>query len=182
MRDWLYAEEDGGELARAKWTDGLTWNAPLGTAPHSRDHERREGRRRRVIGLVATNYFGTTNVNGMVEIRDLLPGPYAVRIIDPRVAELGIGLPTTLRFRAARDTTVLATLIVPTTESSIAGRCVANHQWTVGDSLFTIGRVLTRDGKPVTNAKVAFATRADSRSTDWQWSSRVLHDRHGRDV
>jgi hypothetical protein len=169
LRSWLYAEEDGGELARATWSDGLTWHAPLGAL---RVHAiTKDGRAAvgAVIGLVATHYFGTVGTNGMVEIKDLLPGPYAVRIVDPRIAALGIGLPTALTFRAARDTTTTATLVVPTTESSIADRCVANHQWTVGDSVFTIGRVVKPDGKPVNDAKVTFATRPDS-GQQWQWN------------
>jgi hypothetical protein len=167
VRDWLYAEEDGGELARAAWPDGLTWRAPLGAL---RVHAiTKEGKAAvgAVIALVATQYFGTVGADGMLEIKDLLPGPYAVRVIDPRIAALGIGLPTPLKFRAARDTTTIATLVVPTTESSIADRCVVNHQWTAGDSLFTIGRVVTPDGKPVNDAKVTFATRPDS-SEQWE--------------
>jgi Carboxypeptidase regulatory-like domain len=170
VRDRLYAEEDGGELARAAWPDGLTWRAPLGALRvHAimKDGKAAVGA---VIGLVATHYYGTVGTNGMVEIKDLLPGPYAVRIIDPRIATLGIGLPTPLKFRAARDTTTTATLVVPTTESSIADRCVANHQWTAGDSVFTIGRVVKPDGKPVNDAKVTFATRPDS-GQQWQWNN-----------
>lgn len=169
-RDWLYAEEDGGELARATWPDGLTWKAPLGALrvhAITKDGKAAAGA---VIALLATQYYGTVGANGMLEIKDLLPGPYAVRIVDPRIAELGIGLPTPLKFRAARDTTTIATLVVPTTESSIADRCVANHKWTVGDSLFTIGRVVTPDGKPVNEAKVTFATWSPVVG-EWQWNS-----------
>src|ERR1035437_10011802 len=160
LRDWLFAEEDGGELARAQWPDGLKWNAPLGSLrlrAVRRDGKPAAGT---IISLVATHYFGTADDRGMVEIKELLPGPYTVRVIDPRIAELGVGLPTALRFVAARDTTSVATLTVQTTESMIADRCVVNHQWAVGDSSFTMGRVVTPDGKPVNDAKVTFATRA----------------------
>ena len=170
VRDWLYAEEDGGELARASWPDGLTWKAPLGVLRvHAITKERRAAVGA-VIALVATQYFGTVGADGMLEIKDLVPGPYAVRVIDPRIAALGIGLPTPLKFRAARDTTTIATLVVPTTESSIADRCVANHQWTVGDSVFTIGRVVKPDGKPVNDAKVTFATKSMVDERVWQWN------------
>jgi hypothetical protein len=158
LHDWLYAEEDGGELARATWLDGLTWHAPLGTLrlhAITKDGKSVPGV---VLSLVATGYFGTTDVNGVLEIRDLLPGPYAVRIVDPRIAALGVGLPTPLKFRAARDTTALASVVVQNAESYLADRCVANHHWTVGDSLFTIGRVVTPNGKPVNGAKVTFSS------------------------
>ncbi|HEX7546342.1 MAG TPA: hypothetical protein VF368_06415 [Gemmatimonadaceae bacterium] len=167
LRDWLFAEEDGGELARAQWPDGLKWKAPLGSLRLRAVRKDGKPAAGTIIGLVATHYFGTADDRGMVEINELLPGPYTVRVIDPRIAELGVGLPTALRFVAARDTTSVATLTVPTTESMIADRCVVNHQWAVGDSLFTMGRVVTPDGKPVNDAKVTFATRAGT-GQPWQ--------------
>ena len=45
------------------------------------------------VSLFPSYYFGTTDSTGTVEIKDLLPGPYAVTIGDPRLAELGIGVP-----------------------------------------------------------------------------------------
>jgi hypothetical protein len=160
FRDWLYAEEDGGELARAVWPDGLEWKASLGALrlrAIKKDGKPAVGT---VIGLVATHYYGTADANGIVEIKELLPGPYTVRVIDPRIAELGVGLPTALKFVASRDTTAVATLTVPTAESMIADRCVANHQWMAGDSLFTMGRVVTPDGKAVSDVKVSFSVAA----------------------
>jgi hypothetical protein len=177
----LYAEEEGGELARASWPDGLTWAAPLGTLhlhAITRDHKPATGA---VIALVATPFFATVDANGIAQIRDLLPGEYAVRVIDARIAGLGIGLPTPLRFRAAPDSTALATLIVPTTESWVADRCVADHDWTVGDSVFTIGRVVAPNGGQVNDLKVTFATRpkGSPRDAPWQWSP--LHFTTGTD-
>jgi hypothetical protein len=167
QRDWWYAEEDGGELARAVWPDGLEWKEPLGALRLRAVTKDKKPAAGIVIGLVATHYFGTTDALGMVEIKELLPGPYAVRVIDPRIAELGIGWPTALTFVSTRDTTSVATLIVQTTESRIADRCVANHQWTVGDSLFTIGRVVTPDGKPVRDVKVNFSVKSKDFSDTW---------------
>lgn len=163
--DWIYAEEDGGELARANWTDGLEWKASLGALRlHAITNDKKPATGT-VLSLVATHYYGTADANGMVEIKELLPGPYSVRVIDPRIAELGIGWPTSVNFIAKRDTTSFATLIVPTTESRIADQCVVNHQWTVGDSLFTIGRVVTPDGSPVNDARVDFFVK----SSTGQW-------------
>jgi hypothetical protein len=166
-RDWLYAEEDGGELERAAWPDGLEWKAQLGALrvrAVKKDGKPAVGT---ILSLVATHYYGTADERGIVEIKDLIPGPYQVRVIDPRIAELGIGLPTKLRFTAARDTTSLATLTVPTAESMIADRCVANHVWTVGDSLFTMGRVVTPDGKPVQHMRVNYSVQANIAGDLW---------------
>lgn len=166
-RDWLYAEEDGGELERATWPDGLDWKAPLGTLrvrALKKDGTPAVGT---ILSLVATQYFGAADERGIVEIKDLIPGPYQVRVIDPRIAELGVGLPTPLRFTAARDTTSLATLTVPTAESMIADRCVAHHVWEYGDSLFTMGRVVTPDGKPVNDVRVHFAAQSNAYGEEW---------------
>jgi hypothetical protein len=159
-QDWVYAEEDGGELARASWPDGLTWRAQLGSVRIHAITQDKKPAVGTVIGLVATHYFGTADANGIVEINELLPGPYTVRVIDPRIAELGVGWPTPINFVAKRDTTSIATLIAPTTESRIADKCVANHHWTVGDSLFTIGRILSPDGKGVGGARIDFFTKS----------------------
>ncbi|HEY2849893.1 MAG TPA: hypothetical protein VGI97_08455, partial [Gemmatimonadaceae bacterium] len=168
----LYAEEEGGELASAWWPDGFTWKAPLGALrlhALTRDHKPAVGT---VIALVATPFFSTVGEGGYAEIKDLLPGEYAVRIVDPRIAELGMGLPTALKFRAAPDSTAVTTLTVPTTESSIADQCVADHRWTAGDSVFTMGRVVAPNGGLVNDLKVTYATRpkGSARDAAWQWS------------
>ena len=177
----LYAEEEGGELASANWPDGVTWKAPLGTLrvhALTKDHKPAPGA---VIALVATPFFSTVDASGVAVITGLLPGEYSVRVVDPRIAELGIGLPTPLTFRAAPDSTALATLIVPTTEGSIADRCVANHQWAVGDSVFTMGRVVAPNGGRVNDLNVTFATRpkGSPRDAAWQWSA--VHFKTGTD-
>jgi len=173
-RDWLFAEEDGGELARAAWSDGFEWKASLGALrvrAMKKDGKPAPGT---VLSLLATHYYGTADANGAVEIKELLPGPYAVRVIDPRIAELGVGLPTKLRFTASRDTTSVATLTVPTAESMIADRCVANHQWEFGDSLFTMGRVVTLEGKPVNNAHVSFYVQSKDAEARWVQSPKYF--------
>jgi hypothetical protein len=159
-RLWLYADETGGELASARWRDGTEWKAPLGALRiQATNHEGRPAAGA-VIALAATHYFGAADARGQVEIRDLLPGPYVVRVIDPQVAVLGIGLPTSLRFVAARDTTTLARLLVPTAKEFAIERCSAAGQKTSRGGAFAIlGRVVTRKGEPVKGAKVSVATR-----------------------
>jgi hypothetical protein len=174
LRERFYADEWGGELARATWRDGLTWKAALGALrlhAITADGKPAVGT---VIALTATRSFATTDSNGFAKIPDLLPGPYGVRIIDPRVVPLGIGLPTPLRFVAARDSTTLATIVVPTAESFVADRCVAAHKpkSIPAGSFFVLGRVVTPDGLPVKDAEVSFTTDLGTLSGDsapWQW-------------
>jgi hypothetical protein len=155
-RDHLYAEETGGELARATWPDGLVWNAPLGAVRLQATTAAARPATGSIVALVATPYFGVVDSTGRVAIDALIPGPYAVRIVDPRIAVLGAGVPTTLKFTAVRDSTITAVLRVPTAEEMIAERCLAVREWTVGASVFVFGKVVSPDGKPVSNASVKF--------------------------
>jgi hypothetical protein len=158
IRDRLYAEDQGGELAQAEWRNGATWDASLGAVEIRATTRAGKAATGSVIALVASPYFGVTDATGTAKLQKLVPGPYAVRIVDPRIAELGIGLPTPVKFTAIRDSTVVARLTVPTAEDFIAERCVAAHQWTAGDSVFVLGRVVKPDGTPVANARVEFAS------------------------
>lgn len=160
LHDHLRASVTGGELARASWPDGLVWRAPLGTLRVHAVTARGQPAVGSIVELVATPYFGVVDSTGTAEITGLLPGPYAVRIVDPRFAELGIGVPTPLKFTAFRDSTTTKTLKVPTAEDFIAARCIAAHQWTPEDSVFVFGRVVTPDGQPVSNVTVGFSSGA----------------------
>ncbi len=175
FKNWLYADETGGELARVSWPDGTEWKASLGALrvqAQNRDGTPAAGV---VIALAATDYFGITDANGTAEIKGLLPGPYAVRVIDPRVAALGIGLSTPLKFNATRDTTTVAKLTVSTAELFVADRCVSSHQvkTVAPGSSFVLGRAIMPDGSAVVGATVSFAIRPkgnDSNSAvPWQW-------------
>ena len=158
--------EDGGELARATWPHGLAWTASLGAL-----------RVRAVttsglpmsgigVSLFPSYYSGTTDSTGTVEIKDLLPGPYDVTIADPRLAELGIGIPAHFSFTAKRDSTIVTTIRVPATDLFVGDRCAASPRAARGDSVSLVGRVLTQDGKPVSDAKVTFAARDRGA---WAW-------------
>jgi Carboxypeptidase regulatory-like domain len=154
-----YAQERGGELARVKWRDGVEWTAPLGVLHLRVLTAAGNPATGTVIALDGTPYSGTVDSAGFIRIEDLVPGPYFVRIADPRLLPLGIGVPTPLKINALRDSTINATLKVPATEAFVGGRCAMSHQHTAGDSVFLIGRVLTSDGRPVPDATITFATQ-----------------------
>jgi hypothetical protein len=153
----FYATEIGGELAEAAWPDGYTWAAPLGTLRlHAVTHEGMpaEGR---VVRLDGTDYQGTTDSNGFLELRRLLPGPYSASIVEPRLAVLGVTVATPLRLVAARDSTIESRLEVETAEDFVARRCVADREQrrtadTTG-SAWLLGQVVSADGKPAAGAR-----------------------------
>ena len=176
-RNELSAIEIGGELARATWPDGQTWHAALGTLRvHAVTHSGQPAAGT-VVVLPDTHYRGTTDANGDLEIVDLAPGPYSLDVIDSTVFQLGVGIPTRTRFTAARDVAFNTTLLVPTGEDYVVSRCSAAHQSSVGDSVFILGRVLTSDGEPVGDAKVAFSTQTAS----GEWTPTAARAKTGAD-
>ena len=160
--------EVGGELARATWTNAGAWTAPLGAVRIRLVTNSGAPRPGVGVSLFPSYYFGTTDADGTVEIKDLLPGPYAVTIGDPRLAELGIGAPAHFSFTAARDSTVNATIKIPSTDALIRDHRPDPRHLTARDSALIVGRVVSQDGSPVAGARVTFAAR---HGDSWEWRS-----------
>jgi hypothetical protein len=144
--------EIGGEIARATWPDGSSWNAPLGTVRlHVVDHQGRPATAA-AVQLIDTDYPVAMDSSGNVELSGLLPGPYIATVRDPRLVSLGIPAPTaTLHFTAARDSTKEALLEVETADDFARRRCGADMS--AGSRAWILGRVVTPDGQPVRDAR-----------------------------
>jgi hypothetical protein len=156
----VYDMEVSGELARAEWPDGVTWQGRLGTlhlrALHG-DGTPAAGTRVRLIG---TDYTGIVDSVGSVEITDLIPGPYTASLVEPQLAEIGIANSGGYGFMAARATTNLARVAVLPAQEYVDQRCGAATVGigeTIGTSTSSaalLGRVTSSvDGKPVANAR-----------------------------
>lgn len=156
VHDGLSAIEIGGELVSATWPDGRTWHDSLGTLRVHATSIASHPAANAVVELPFTHYRATVDDHGDITIPDLAPGPYSVQVIDPRLSELGFAIPTALKFVASRAATFRTSLHVPTAEEFVTSRCMAAHQWTVGDSVLIVGRVLTSEGEPVSHADVTF--------------------------
>ena len=177
LRDFLFATENGGEVANASWPDGRTWRASLGALRVRAVTSTGRPAIGAAVFLPGTPYHGASDSSGTILIGELLPGPYSLRIRDARIAELGISLPTPISFVAARDSTHRTTLKVPTAEEYVAGMCLRDHQWRVNDSTFILGRIVTPAGKSVDDAKVSFATQMDNGQWNWlRWYYRTGTD------
>jgi hypothetical protein len=161
-RDRLFVTETGGELESARWPDGRMWHASLGTLHVSAATISGKAAAGTVIALPGTHYRATTDSAGEAVITDLLPGPYSVEIVDPRLAPIGLWIPAQVSFLAARDSTVRETLKIPSAEDWVISKCMSVRQWEVGDSVFILGRVLTTSGRPVADTKVNFAIQVSS--------------------
>jgi hypothetical protein len=141
----------GGELARAEWPSGEVWKAPLGALrlrAVTKGGTPAAGAR---IQLLDTDYEATADSTGSVVLQSLLPGPYAVAVADPRLVQLALPLTTSLTFVSERDSTVVAQLGVETAEDFVRNRCVKDGPLSGGG--WILGRVMTRDGKPVDGAR-----------------------------
>jgi len=143
--------EGGGELASVRWPDGHTWRAPLG-ALRSRVTDR-GGRpmSHTKVRLKGTDYSATTDSSGVVDIRELLPGPYDVEIIDSALATIDIPIATAIRFEAERDVTFTEPLAASSAVDQVTKMCKDDGAWTTG-SVLLIARVFGADNQPVSGA------------------------------
>jgi len=145
-------QEIGGEIARATWPDGYTWQAPLGTIRLRAV----DGQGRPASGSVQlldnTDYQATTDLTGTFVLSDLLPGPYTASVRDPRLAALDVPSTTTVRLQAVRDSTVDARVVVESADDYVIKRCGYESGIIAGRGRL-LGRVLRADGSPASEAR-----------------------------
>ena len=89
-----------------------------------------------------------------------MPGPYAVSLVDPDLAAIGITVPTELEFVAARRWAILTRLPVRDARQYVADLCRTGGPDGSGqrsdassDGAWVVGRVVTPDGRAVDGAK-----------------------------
>ena len=171
MQDSFYPAENGAEVSHAVWRNGLRWDARLGTVSI---HATTGGRPATgtVLQLANSLYRGTTDTSGTLRIIGLLPGPYALKVRDPRLTGLGISLPTSAKFTAERDSIVRLPLDVPTVEDFVVSLCRTNGKWTATDSTYLLGRVVDKHDNPVADVRVTFAVRQGK--GEWVWDKKTL--------
>jgi hypothetical protein len=146
--------ESGGEVARARWADGRTWSAPLGTLTGivTRNRIPTGGQ---LVTLAGTEYFAVSDSAGRFTINDLVPGPYAVAVADTILAPLEIVLRTQVLFTAVRDSTTRVAFEAPTAEEYAAQMC-SRQPPSVGRAVI-VGRALLSDGSPAVGAQIEVA-------------------------
>jgi hypothetical protein len=149
----LYATTTGGEVESARWKSGVTWEASLGTLRVRAVRRNGSSAAGTKVKLVDTPYRATVDTNGTFEIADLVPGPYRLVVLDPRLDSVGLTIPTSLRYVADRGFTGWVTLDVPTAEDFVIDRCIADKRYVKTDSLLLV-RVMTADGAPVAGARI----------------------------
>lgn len=156
-------QEGGGELAQAAWPDGRTWNASLGTLRLQAVRAAGGSAPGVVVQLDDTDYTATTDSMGVATFNRLVPGPYALSVVDPRMAKIGIALRTPVEFTVQRGESIARTFVVPSVEDLVATRCQAARQFSSLDSVWVVGRVVGPDESPVPGASVTLAEVVDGK-------------------
>ena len=141
--------EVGGELAHATWANGGKWRSNLGRVRIRVVDAAGQPAMGIVVGLTATDYRGITDDDGYANIEDLAPGPYTAFIVDPKLATLGLTLPTNARFESRRGSLALMNTLRPTAEAFVAQTCQQRGFTTNSNML--LARVTTEEGRPVTD-------------------------------
>ena len=145
-------QEIGGEIARASWPDGYSWEAPLGTIRLRVVDGQGQAASGSVVQLLDTDYRATTDASGSFLLTDLLPGPYVASVRDPRLAALEVPSTTTLRLSAVRDSTVDARVVVESADDYVIKRCGYGAGIVAGRGRL-LGRVMRADGQPASDAR-----------------------------
>ena len=153
---WLFGLDGVGELASVEFADGHSWRARLGTVRlqvANRDGRPAPGI---IVRLADTNYEGVSDSSGVVEIGDLLPGPYRAEIVDPDLAAIGMSIPTPVTFVAERDSVAKGLLIASTSADHVVDRCRGRSGGRAGrsaDVAMLVGRVVRPGGEGVGSAR-----------------------------
>ena len=147
----------GGEVAAARWPDSLAWHGTLGAVRGRLSSGNGNGT---IVRLLGTPYQTIADSSGLFEIPNLLPGPYTIGVVDPRLAVLGIVLKTGLEFTAVRDSTISLFVEVPSAERYMSETCEADAE-TASPAVLT-ARVNLPNGSPASRAKVRIRLANDA--------------------
>jgi hypothetical protein len=143
--------EAGGELARVAWPDGPVWRSDLGRLSLTMMHLDGTPLRATRVRLDDTDYEATTDSVGHLEIDDLAPGPYSVRIADSRADPIGLTVQTPVTFVAERGATATRTVRTQTLEDYVGGLCRKDGNADIGAApppgiAWIVGRVSDASG------------------------------------
>ncbi len=148
----VYAvREIGGELARARWADGQTWNGPQSTVQVTAVNRNGEPAVGAQLNLVGTDYRVVTDKSGRATFEGILPGPYTVAVDEPRFEQIALQIPTGRAFVAGRASSMLLRVTVPSAEQYMGTMCDRDEPRP--DDAWLLARIVGGDGRPAVGAK-----------------------------
>ena len=180
-----FNRESGGEIARAVWPDSSRWQGSLATVVLRVVDSLAQPATDVYVRFTDTDYVGRPGSDGFLEIRDVLPGPYNVEVIDATQTNGRISIGTSLRIVADRDSVIHRTLVAPpkiefqreacfgaraswvTVKAVRKDKPVANVHWDVGESLETDNPFISLSGIADAQGTFSFCLHA-SRGTSTQ--------------
>ena len=115
--------EGGGYLARATWPDGTRWVAPLGSARLVLKLNDSTPVVAQDVRLAETDYRGTTDSSGRVQLPDLFPGRYRLIVRDTLLEELGFEPDPQVDFVSVAGMNLDATVRVQSTAEQLIRKC-----------------------------------------------------------
>src|SRR5687768_13507830 len=142
--------EGGGAIAGARWPDGRTWAAPLGSWRVRLTDVKGQPARGVVVSLDSTDYVAISDSSGVAHLRGLLPGTYRVTLFDTLLYRVGIRVGMRMSLSVAGDSVIRSVLAVPTRYEYVARVCGTEAPEPTGAVL--LGRALRRDGSPAAGA------------------------------
>jgi len=125
-REWYDMHETGGQVAHVTWPDGKRWSAELGRVRITVVDEDHRPSTRSVLRLANTDFESTVDARGVAEFTQLLPGPYAVEVIDSATSARNIVIGTPLRFNLEPGRNADLRLVAPSPAEFLRRACNAN--------------------------------------------------------
>jgi hypothetical protein len=157
-RDFVEAQETGGEVAEMRWPSATPWKASLGALQLRAMNQARQPAAGVLVQLENTTYTARADATGSITIARLLPGPYKLVVRDSQLETIGISLSTSILFTAVRDSVHRAELVVPTANEYVADRCTHDAKWyrtmprPRAGVVWMIGRVVDGNNVPIRGA------------------------------
>lgn len=149
VRTRIHVRETGGEVASVAWP-GNSFRAPLGALRVTVQTAQRTPAGGVALRLEGTDYRATTDGSGNASMDRLLPGPYKLVVLDPRLAPIDLALETGVRFDARRDSLHAAAFTLPIVPPAMQDYCERRRvrSGSPSDTIpWIIGRVRRTDGK-----------------------------------
>jgi hypothetical protein len=153
----------GGELVETSWPDGSRWHAPLGKLVVKAADSLGNPVSGFELRLRGTNYVARANDGGVLEMPDLLPGPYRAIAFDPLLGRLGLSPAMAIEFTAQREVVVEKALTLRNAIKDFRDFCSASPATDLDDAVVVI-RVRTPDGEPVNDVAWEVRRERDAKS------------------
>ncbi|MEO7087021.1 MAG: carboxypeptidase-like regulatory domain-containing protein [Gemmatimonadaceae bacterium] len=146
----------GGELAEARWSDGVQWESDL---PRVHGHviagKSEAPVANALVSMRGTPLRTTSDSSGAFSFPSVVPGPYALEAVDLSLSEFSLTLFSSEEILVDRARPDTATLVLPSRAHLVDSICAESRNANVGvpmGSSLLVGHVSLASGEPAVNA------------------------------